>query len=93
MFAALGVSKFSRTAVVPPDTHCSTIAQVIATSADVREEERQATVYILMEVTGWPVKLKRLVVSVLKWKKIKKRWVCYENVTMRGIDTFATGAE
>lgn len=65
----------------------------VATSADVREEQRHATIYILMEVTGWPVQLKRLVVSVLKWRRRNRQWACYENVTMRGIDTFATASD
>ncbi|CAK4035027.1 Hypothetical predicted protein [Lecanosticta acicola] len=63
---------------------------IVATACNVEEEEREAAVYILIEVTGWPVQLKRLVVSVLKWRKRKRKWLCYENSTMRGIDTFAT---
>ena len=65
---------------------------VLSTEADVDEENGQATVYILMKVTGWPVQFDRMVVSVLKWKKLRRRWVCCENTTMRGVDTFRTGA-
>ncbi|KXS96904.1 hypothetical protein AC578_6226 [Pseudocercospora eumusae] len=65
---------------------------VLSTEADVDEENGQATVYILMKVTGWPTKFDRMVVSVLKWKKLRRRWVYCENTTMRGVDTFRTEA-
>lgn len=62
-----------------------------AATVDVSDDGRDATVYFLMEAVGWPVELKRMVVSVLKWKKRKRRWLCYENITMRGCDTFDIG--
>lgn len=61
---------------------------ITAATADVSDDGRDATVYFLMEAIGWPVELKRMVVSVLKWKKRRRRWLCYENITMRGCDTF-----
>lgn len=66
---------------------------IVATACNVEEEEREASVYICIEVTGWPVQLKRLVVSVLKWKLRKRKWLCYDNSVMRGIDMFSTAAE
>lgn len=63
-----------------------------AATADVSDDGRDARVYFLMEAIGWPVQLKRMVVSVLKWKKRKGKWLCYENITMRGCDTFDIGA-
>ncbi|KAK4503128.1 hypothetical protein PRZ48_006555 [Zasmidium cellare] len=64
---------------------------ITAATADISDDGRDATVYFLMEAVGWPVELKRMVVSVLKWKKRRRRWLCYENITMRGCDTFDIG--
>lgn len=62
-----------------------------AATADISDDGRDATVYLLMEAVGWPVELKRMVVSVLKWKLRRRKWALYENITMRGCDTFDIG--
>ncbi|KAF2159061.1 hypothetical protein M409DRAFT_30481 [Zasmidium cellare ATCC 36951] len=67
--------------------------RIVHATAEVNDNHANGTVYLLTEILRWSRDVKRTAVTVHKWKKSAGKWVCYEAMTMRGLDPMLGGGD
>jgi len=59
---------------------------IINVTADISDSNGTGVVNLLTEVMCWTTNLRKVVITVHKWRKRHNEWLCFEAISMIGID-------